>query len=78
MHAVLCCAVLQVIDSMAPGSAKVLDQVLKLIDAYDLYGSVAYPKRHTQDDISDIYLLPAATRGVFVNIALQVRHSTLA
>lgn len=58
---------------MAPGSAKVLDQVLKLIDAYDLYGSVAYPKRHTQDDISDIYLLPAATRGVFVNIALQVR-----
>lgn len=64
---------LQVIDSMAPGSAKVLDQVLKLIDAYDLYGSVAYPKRHTQDDISDIYLLPAATRGVFVNIALQVR-----
>jgi hypothetical protein len=67
------CPALQVIDSMAPGSAKVLDQVLKLIDAYDLYGSVAYPKRHTQDDISDIYLLPAATRGVFVNIALQVR-----
>lgn len=63
----------QLIDSMASGSAKVLDQVLKLIDAYDLYGSVAYPKRHTQDDISDIYLLPAATRGVFVNIALQVR-----
>jgi hypothetical protein len=64
----------QLIDSMASGSAKVLDQVLKLIDAYDLYGSVAYPKRHTQDDISDIYLLPAATRGVFVNIALQVRQ----
>jgi len=34
--------------------------------------SVAYPKRHTQNDISDIYLLPAETRGVFVNIALQV------
>lgn len=65
-------AAVQLIDSMASGSAKVLDQVLKLIDAYDLYGSVAYPKRHTQDDISDIYLLPAATRGVFVNIALQV------
>lgn len=73
-RAVPSCPVLQVIDSMAPGSAKVLDQVLKLIDAYDLYGSVAYPKRHTQDDISDIYLLPAATRGVFVNIALQVRR----
>ena len=68
-----CCAAAQLIDSMARGSAKVLEQVLKLIDAFDLYGSVAYPKRHTQDDISDIYLLPAATRGVFVNIALQVR-----
>jgi hypothetical protein len=63
----------EIIDSMAPGSVKVMDQVLKLIDAYDLYGSVAYPKKHTQNDISDIYLLPAATRGVFVNIALQVR-----
>lgn len=62
----------EVIDGMAPGSAKVMEAVLKLIDAYDLYGSVAYPKRHSQDDISDIYLLPAATRGVFVNIALQV------
>jgi sucrose-phosphate synthase len=62
----------EIIDSMAPGSVKVMDQVLKLIDAYDLYGSVAYPKQHTQNDISDIYLLPAATRGVFVNIALQV------
>jgi hypothetical protein len=33
---------------------------------------VAYPKRHSQDDISDIYLLPHHTRGVFVNCALQV------
>lgn len=37
--------------------------------------SVAYPKRHSQDDISDIYLLPHHTRGVFVNIALQVGGS---
>lgn len=27
-----------VIDGMAPGSAKVLESVLKLVDAYDLYG----------------------------------------
>ncbi|GBF97791.1 sucrose phosphate synthase [Raphidocelis subcapitata] len=59
------------IDAMAPGSAKVLEGVLKLVDAYDLYGSVAYPKCHSQDDISDIYLLPHHTRGVFVNCALQ-------
>lgn len=60
-----------VIDSMAQGSRIVLEQVLKLIDAYDLYGSVAYPKQHKQSDISSIYCLPARTRGVFVNVALQ-------
>ncbi|KAI3435641.1 hypothetical protein D9Q98_001699 [Chlorella vulgaris] len=59
------------IDSMASGSQKVLTQVLKLIDSHDLYGSVAYPKHHTQADISDIYLFSYATRGVFVNPALQ-------
>lgn len=59
------------IDSMAQGSRTVLEQVLKLIDAYDLYGSVAYPKQHKQSDISSIYRLPARTRGVFVNVALQ-------
>uniref|UniRef100_A0A061RVG0 sucrose-phosphate synthase n=1 Tax=Tetraselmis sp. GSL018 TaxID=582737 RepID=A0A061RVG0_9CHLO len=59
------------IDSMAKGSANILTTVLKLIDKYDLYGSVAYPKRHRQTDISDIYHLPYATRGVFTNIAWQ-------
>jgi len=44
---------------------------MKLIDLHDLYGSVAYPKRHTQNDISDIYLFPRSTHGVFTNIALQ-------
>lgn len=33
---------------MAAGSARVMESVLKLVDAYDLYGSVAYPKRHSQ------------------------------
>lgn len=59
------------IDSMAPGSAKVLTQVLKLIDVYDLYGSVAYPKHHSQSEVSDIYMLAARTRGIFTNVALQ-------
>lgn len=59
------------IDGMAPGSQKILTQVMKLIDSHDLYGSVAYPKKHEQKDISDIYLLPYATRGIFTNVALQ-------
>lgn len=50
------------IDSMATGSASVLTTVLKLVDKFDLYGSVAYPKRHSQADVSDIYHLPYATR----------------
>jgi hypothetical protein len=36
------------IDNLAYGSQQVLTTVLKLIDEYDLYGSVAYPKAHTQ------------------------------
>ncbi|KXZ52724.1 hypothetical protein GPECTOR_8g118 [Gonium pectorale] len=59
------------LDSLAPGSCRVMESVLRLVDTYDLYGSVAYPKRHSQADVSDIYHLAAATRGVFVNVALQ-------
>ncbi|RMZ52913.1 hypothetical protein APUTEX25_001032, partial [Auxenochlorella protothecoides] len=59
------------IESMSTGTQKVLVQVLKLIDKYDLHGSVAYPKHHTQADISDIYKFATSTRGVFTNIALQ-------
>ncbi len=35
--------------------------------------SVAYPKHHNQSDISDIYMLAGATRGIFTNVALQAR-----
>lgn len=59
------------IDAAPAGSRNVLTSVLKLVDAFDLYGSVAYPKKHTQADISDIYILPLDTRGVFTNVALH-------
>lgn len=65
---------LTLLNYLLAGSRKVLEQVLKLVDAYNLYGSVAYPKKHSQQDISDIYLFAAATRGVFVNPALQVSY----
>jgi sucrose-phosphate synthase len=41
-----------------------------LIDRYDLYGSVAYPKHHDSNDVPELYRLAAATQGVFVNPAL--------
>lgn len=50
------------IDDMAPANAEVLIAVLKLIDKYELYGQVAYPKQHTQRDVADIYGLAAKTK----------------
>jgi len=58
------------IDELSSGNASVLTTVLKLIDKYDLYGSVAYPKHHKQSDVPDIYRLAANTKGVFINPAL--------
>ncbi|XVF65271.1 hypothetical protein PTKIN_Ptkin09bG0234100 [Pterospermum kingtungense] len=58
------------IDEMSGGNASVLITVLKLIDKYDLYGQVAYPKHHKQYDVPEIYRLAARTKGVFINPAL--------
>jgi sucrose-phosphate synthase len=58
------------IDTVPKGQRKVLQQMLRLIDRYDLYGSVAYPKQHSSEDIAEVYRLAAARGGVFVNPAL--------
>ncbi|XP_041025079.1 probable sucrose-phosphate synthase 2 [Juglans microcarpa x Juglans regia] len=58
------------IDEMSGGNACVLTMVLKMIDKYDLYGQVAYPKHHKQSDVPEIYRLAAKTKGVFINPAL--------
>ncbi|XVE98403.1 hypothetical protein REPUB_Repub03eG0103700 [Reevesia pubescens] len=57
------------IDEMSGTNASVLLSVLKLIDKYDLYGQVAYPKHHKQFEVPDIYRLAAKTKGVFINPA---------
>lgn len=57
------------IDTMDKGTQQVLSGILKLIDKYDLYGHVAYPKHHKPDDVADLYRLAAHSRGVFVNPA---------
>ncbi|KAL3635132.1 sporulation-specific protein 4 [Castilleja foliolosa] len=58
------------IEDMSNSSSSVLTTVLKLIDKYDLYGQVAYPKHHTQPQVPEIYRLAAKTKGVFINPAL--------
>lgn len=59
-----------VIADMEKGAREVLTELLLLIDKYDLYGKVAYPKHHNPDDIPILYRLAAKRRGVFVNPAL--------
>ena len=55
---------------MAASQRRVLKQVLTLIDVYDLYGKIAYPKHHHGEDVPDLYRLAHSTRGVFINPAL--------
>jgi sucrose-phosphate synthase len=58
------------VSELPRAQRKVLTNMLLLIDRYDLYGSVAYPKYHTGDEVAEIYRLAASRRGVFVNPAL--------
>lgn len=58
------------INELDSGARDVLTDLLLLIDQYDLYGRVAYPKHHSADDVPLIYRLAAAGKGVFVNPAL--------
>jgi sucrose-phosphate synthase len=56
--------------AMESGPRQVFLEILQLIDRYDLYGHVAYPKHHHADDVPDLYRLTAKTQGVFINPAL--------
>jgi sucrose-phosphate synthase len=50
-------------------SKDVLTSVLLLIDKYNLYGKVAYPKNHDKNDIPFIYEYVKNKKGVFINSA---------
>lgn len=56
------------IDEMSSGNASVLTTVLKLVDKYDLYGQVAFPKHHRQSDVPEIYRLAAKTKVFFFTV----------
>jgi sucrose-phosphate synthase len=55
---------------LGSGQRRVLLNVLTLIDVYDLYGKVAYPKSHQSTDVPELYRWATRSRGVFVNPAL--------
>ncbi len=48
----------------------VFQQIFEVIDRYNLYGKVAYPKKHLPNQIPSIYRWAASRGGVFVNPAL--------
>jgi sucrose-phosphate synthase len=58
------------IATMESASRQVFIEIWQLIDRYDLYGLVAYPKHHQADDVPDLYRLTTQTQGVFINPAL--------
>ena len=59
------------IQDMEKGARGVLADLFRLVDTYDLYGKVAYPKQHDPEDIPDLYDLAARTNGVHVNLSLS-------
>lgn len=58
------------IRDMDDGAQSVLTELLLLVDSYDLYGRIAMPKHHSQEEVPDIYRLAARSKGVFINPAL--------
>ncbi|MCI5222645.1 MAG: glycosyltransferase [Candidatus Electrothrix sp. AR4] len=58
------------IQEMDEGSQQVIQELLLLVDLYDLYGKVALPKHHKAEEVADIYRLCGGSGGVFVNPAL--------
>ncbi len=56
--------------TMASGQRNVLRNILTLIDVYDLYGKVAYPKQHKPDEVPALYRMICRSHGVFVNPAM--------
>ncbi|MFN2309462.1 MAG: HAD-IIB family hydrolase [Gammaproteobacteria bacterium] len=58
------------LSALERGARSVLTDLLLAIDRHDLYGHVAYPKRHAPDDVPCLYRNAVRSRGLFVNPAL--------
>ncbi|AMV35042.1 Mannosylfructose-phosphate synthase [Pirellula sp. SH-Sr6A] len=58
------------LDSLPSSQQDVFLELLTLIDMYDLYGQVAYPKWHSPNEVPDLYRLAVHRRGLFINPAL--------
>ncbi|MFM7652564.1 MAG: HAD family hydrolase [Vulcanococcus sp.] len=57
-------------SAMEKQQRELFQQVFELVDRFDLYGRVAYPKQHSSTAVPALYRWAAALGGVFVNPAL--------
>lgn len=57
------------IRDLEKSQASVLTDLLLDIDSYDLWGKVAIPKNHAQEDVPEMYRMAAKSRGIFINAA---------
>ncbi len=48
----------------------VFQKIFEMIDKYNLYGKVAYPKKHSPSNVPSLYRWAASRGGIFVNPAL--------
>lgn len=57
------------IRDLEKSQAAVLSELLLDIDTYDLWGKVAIPKTHAQEEVPEMYRMAAKSRGIFINAA---------
>ena len=57
-------------SAMDKQQRELFQQVFELVDRFDLYGRVAYPKQHSSSAVPALYRWAAGLGGVFVNPAL--------
>lgn len=57
------------IRDLEKSQANVLTELLLDIDTYDLWGKIAIPKTHAQEDVPEFYRMAAKSRGIFINAA---------
>ena len=57
-------------SKLDPQQRDVFQKIFEMIDKYNLYGKVAYPKKHSPANIPSLYRWAASRGGIFVNPAL--------
>ncbi len=59
----------EAIDAGDTAARRVWGGIVEAVDRHDLYGHVAYPKRHTAAEVQALYRHAARTGGLFLNPA---------